>query len=98
MIFETKNETDLEKINKLAESLDLRAISLDVKVTLDNINIEYRFNGIAKRVLLDIFGVSEEDFESITNIMMKTGHEISTVLGKYTNESKKKDKEQPVTA
>ncbi len=92
MIFETKNETDLEKINKLAESLDLRAISLDVKVTLDNINIEYRFNGIAKRVLLDIFGVSEEDFESITNIMMKTGHEISTVLRKYTNESKKKDK------
>lgn len=102
MIFETKNETDLEKINKFAELLDLNAISLYVKVTLDDINVELKSNGIAKRLLLDIFGVSEEDFESITNIMMKTGHEIGTILEKYAkevaNESKKKDKEQPVTA
>ncbi len=93
MISETKNETDLEKINKFAELLDLSAISLYVKVTLDDINVEFKVNGIAKRLLLDIFGVSEEDFESITNIMMKTGHEINTVLEKYTDESKKKDKE-----
>ncbi len=93
MIFETKNGTDLEKINKFAELLGLSAISLYVKVTLDDINVEFKSNGIAKRLLLDIFGVSEEDFESITNIMMKTGHEINTVLEKYTDESKKKDKE-----
>lgn len=98
MIFETKNVTDLEKINKFAELLNLRAISLDVKVTLDGVNVECKVNEIAKRLLLDIFGVSEEDFESITDIMRKTGQEIGTVLGKYTNESKKKDKEQPVTA
>lgn len=93
MMFETKNETDLEKINKFAELLNLSAISLYVKVTLDDINVEFKSNGIAKRLLLDIFGVSEEDFESITSIMMKTGHEINTVLEKYTDESKKKDKE-----
>ena len=102
MIFETKNETDLEKINKFAELLNLRAISLDVKVTLDGANVECKVNEIAKRLLLDIFGVSEEDFESITNIMMKTAHEVGTILEKHakevTNESTKKDKKQPVTA
>lgn len=91
MIFETKNGTDLEKINKLAELLDLRAISLDVKVTLDGVNVECRVNKLAKRLLLDISDMSEEDFESITDIMRKAGQEIGTVLEKYVNESKKKD-------
>lgn len=95
MIFKKKKETDLEEINKLAELLDLRAISLDVKVTLNGVNVECKANEIAKRLLLDIFGVSEEDFESIADIMRKTGQEIGAVLEKYgemLNESKKKDK------
>lgn len=93
MIFKNKKETDLEEINKLAELLDLRAISLDVKVTLDGVNVEGRVNKLAKRLLLDISDMSEEDFESITDIMRKAGQEIGTVLEKYTDESKKKDKE-----
>lgn len=93
MIFKNKKETDLEEINKLAELLDLRAISLDVKVTLDGVNVECRVNKLAKRLLLDISDMSEEDFESITDIMRKAGQEIGTVLEKYTDESKKKDKE-----
>lgn len=101
MIFETKNGTDLEKINKFAELLNLRAISLDVKVTLDGVAVECKSNGIAKRLLSDIYGMSEEDFESLTDIMSKTAHEIGTILEKYakevTNESTKKDKKQPVT-
>lgn len=91
MIFKNKKETDLEEINKLAELLILRPFSLDVNVTLDGVNVECKVNEIAKGLLLDIFGVSEEDFESVTDIMRKTGQEISTVLRKYTNESKKKD-------
>lgn len=102
MISKKKKETDLEGINKLAELLILSPISLDVKVALDGVNVECKVNEIAKTLLLDIFGVSEDDFESITDIMRKRGQEIGqeigTVLGKYTNESKKKDKEQPVTA
>lgn len=101
MIFETKNGTDLEKINKFAELLNLRAISLDVKVTLDGVNVECKVNEIAKRLLLGISDMSEEDFESITDIMRKTAHEVCTILEKYakevTNESTKKDKKQPVT-
>lgn len=102
MIFETKNVTDLEKINKFAELLNLRAISLDVKVALDGVNVECKVNEIAKRLLLDIFGMPEEDFESLADIVSKTAHEIGTILEKYakevTNESTKKDEEQPVTA
>lgn len=101
MIFETKNGTDLEKINKFAELLNLRAISLDVKVALDGVNVECKVNKIAKRLLLDIFGMPEEDFESLADIVSKTAHEIGTILEKYakevTNESTKKDEEQPVT-
>ena len=101
MIFETKNGTDLEKINKFAELLNLRAISLDVKLTLDGVNVECKVNKIAKRLLLDIFGMPEEDFENLADIMTKTAHEINTILEKYakevTNESTKKDKKQPVT-
>lgn len=101
MIFETKNGTDLEKINKFAELLNLRAISLDVKVALDGVNVECNVNKIAKRLLLDIFGMPEEDFESLVDIVSKTAHEIGTILEKYakevTNESTKKDEEQPVT-
>lgn len=96
MISKNKKETDLEGINKLAELLILRPISLDVKVALDGVNVECKVNEIAKTLLLDIFGVSEDDFESITDIMRKTGQEIGqeigTVLEKYVNESKKKDK------
>lgn len=95
MIFGEKKETetvnDIKKRKMIAELLDLRAISLDVKLTLDGVNVECKSNGIAKRLLLDISDMSEEDFESITDIMMKTGQEISTILEKYTNESKKKD-------
>lgn len=102
MIFETKNGTDLEKINKFAELLNLRAIPLDVKVALDGVNVECKVNEIAKRLLLDIFGMPEEDFESLADIVSKTAHEIGTILEKYakevTNESTKKDEEQPVTA
>lgn len=98
MISKKKKEIDLEEMNKLAELLNLRAISLDVKVTPDGVNVECKVNKIAKRLLLDLFGVSEEDFKSIADIMSKTGQEIGTVLEKYVNESKKKDEEQPVTA
>lgn len=102
MIFETKNETDLEKINKFAELLNLRAISLDVKVAPGGVNVECKVNEIAKRLLLDIFGMPEENFESLVDIVNKTAHEIGTILEKYakevTNESTKKDEEQPVTA
>lgn len=101
MIFETKNGTDLEKINKFAELLNLRAISLDVKVTLDGVNVECKVNKIAKRLLLDILSMPEEDFESLADIVSKTAHEVGTILEKYakevTNESTKKDKKQPVT-
>lgn len=101
MIFETKNGTDLEKINKFAELLNLRAISLDVKVAPNGVNVECKVNEIAKRLLLDIFGMPEEDFESLADIVSKTAHEIGTILEKYakevTNESTKKDEEQPVT-
>jgi hypothetical protein len=101
MIFETKNGTDLEKINKFAELLNLRAISLDVKVAPNGVNVECKVNEIAKRLLLDIFGMPEEDFESLADIVSKTAHEIGTILEKYakevTNESTKKDKKQPVT-
>lgn len=101
MIFETKNGTDLEKINKFAELLNLRAISLDVKVALNGVNVECKVNEIAKRLLLDIFNMPEEDFESLADIVSKTAHEIGTILEKYAkevvNESTKKDEEQPVT-
>lgn len=96
MIFGEKKETetvnDIKKRKMIAELLDLRAISLDVKLTLDGVNVECKVNKIAKRLLLDISDMSEEDFESITDIMRKTGQEIGTVLEKYVNESKKKDK------
>lgn len=95
MIFKKKKETDLEEINKLAELLDLRAISLDVKVTLDGVNVECKSNKIAKRLLLDVLGVSEDDFKIVIDIMTKAGQEIGAVLEKYgevLNESKKKDK------
>ena len=101
MIFETKNGTDLEKINKFAELLNLRAISLDVKVAPNGVNVECKVNEIAKRLLLGIFGMPEEDFENLADIVIKTAREIGTILEKYakevTNESTKKDKEQPVT-
>lgn len=97
MIFGEKKETetvnDIKKRKMIAELLDLRAISLDVKLTLDGVNVECKVNKIAKSLLLDISDMSEEDFESITDIMRKTGQEIGTVLEKYVNESKKKDKE-----
>jgi hypothetical protein len=96
MIFGEKKETetvnDIKKRKMIAELLDLRAISLDVKLTLDGVNVECKVNKIAKSLLLDISDMSEEDFESITDIMRKTGQEIGTVLEKYVNESKKKDK------
>lgn len=92
MISKNKKETDLEKINKFAELLNLRAISLDVKVVPGGVNVECNVNEIAKRLLLDIFGMPEEDFESLADIMRKAGQEIGTVLEKYVNESKKKDK------
>ena len=102
MIFGEKKETetvnDIKKRKMIAELLDLRAISLDVKLTLDGVNVECKVNKIAKSLLLDISDMSEEDFESITDIMRKAGQEIGTVLEKYVNESTKKDKEQPVTA
>lgn len=90
---ETKTVNDIKKRKMIAELLDLRAISLDVKLTLDGVNVECKVNKIAKSLLLDISDMSEEDFESITDIMRKTGQEIGTVLEKYVNESKKKDKE-----
>ena len=97
MIFGEKKETetvnDIKKRKMIAELLDLRAISLDVKLTLDGVNVECKVNKIAKSLLLDISDMSEEDFESITDIMRKTGQEIGTVLEKYVNESKKKDTE-----
>lgn len=97
MIFGEKKETetvnDIKKRKMIAELLDPRAISLDVKLTLDGVNVECKVNKIAKSLLLDISDMSEEDFESITDIMRKTGQEIGTALEKYVNESKKKDKE-----
>lgn len=101
MIFGKKKETetvkDIKEREMFAELLNLRAISLDVKTTLDGVNVECKTNKIAKRLLLDVFGVSEEDFESVVDIMKKAGHEIGTVLRKYAkeviDESETKDKD-----
>lgn len=90
---ETKTAKDIKERKMLAELLDFRAISLDVKVTPDGVVVECRSNEIAKRLLLNIYGISEEDFESLIDIMRKTGQEINTALEKYIDESKKKDKE-----
>ena len=89
---ETKTAKDIKERKMLAELLDFRAISLDVKVTPDGVVVECRSNEIAKRLLLNIYGISEEDFESLADIARKTGQEINTALEKYIDESKKKDK------
>lgn len=99
MMFGKKKETatveDIKEVKTLAELLDLRAISLDVKLTLEGANVECKSNKIAKRLLLDVLGVSEDDFKIVIDIMTKAGQEIGAVLEKYgevLNESKKKDK------
>lgn len=93
---ETETVEDIKKRKMIAELLDLRAISLDVKTTLDGVNVECKTNKIAKRLLLDVFGVSEEDFESVVDIMKKAGREIGAILEKYAkeviDESETKDK------
>lgn len=92
---EIETVEDIKKRKMIGELLDLRAISLDVKLTLEGANVECKTNKIAKRLLLDVFGVSEEDFEIVIDIMTKAGQEIGAVLEKYgevLNESKKKDK------
>lgn len=96
MIFGKKKETDLEEIKKPTELLDLRAISLDVKVTLEGVTVECKTNKIAKRAIVDIYGVSEDDFNAATDIMVNAGKEVSAVLRKYgdevIDEGKTKDK------
>lgn len=103
MIFGKKKElTDAEKMKMLDELLAMRAIALEVRITLDGISIECKSNAIAKKAMLEVGKVSEQDFEAAADIMKKAGHEIGEVLKKYgdevIDESKKKDKEQPVTA
>ena len=102
MIFGKKKETtedvkkeDVEKMKMITELLDLRAVSLDVKITLEGVAIECKTNKIAKGILLDVCGVSEEDFRGVVNIMKKAGQEIGETLelyGEVLNESEKKDK------
>lgn len=92
---ETETVEDIKKRKMIGELLDLRAISLDVKLTLEGANVECKSNKIAKRLLLDVLGVSEDDFKIVIDIMTKAGQEIGAVLEKYgevLNESKKKDK------
>lgn len=98
MMFKKKEIETVEDIKKrkmIGELLDLRAISLDVKLTLEGANVECKSNKIAKRLLLDVLGVSEDDFKIVIDIMTKAGQEIGAVLEKYgevLNESKTKDK------
>lgn len=101
MIFGKKKElTDAEKRKMLDELLAMRAIALEVRITLDGISIECKSNVIAKKAMLEVGKVSERDFDAAVDIVKKAGYEIGEVLKKYgdevidevTDEGKTKDK------
>lgn len=99
MIFGKKKElTDAEKLKMVDELLAMRALTLDVRVTLDGIAIECKSNAIAKKAMLEVAKVSERDFDTAVDIMTRAGYELGRVLKKYgdevevTDEGKTKDK------
>lgn len=99
MIFGKKKElTDAEKLKMVDELLAMRALTLDVRMTLDGIVVECKSNAIAKKVMLEVAKVSERDFDTAVDIMTRAGYELGRVLKKYgdevevTDEGKTKDK------
>lgn len=99
MIFGKKKElTDAEKMKMLDELLAMRAIALEVRITLDGISIECKSNAIAKKAMLEVAKVSERDFDTAVDIVTRAGYELGRVLKKYgdevevTDEGKTKDK------
>lgn len=73
MLKKKKTETveDIKKRKMTAELLDLRASSLDFKIPLEGVSVERTISKTAKRLLIDVFGVSEDDFKTVINIMTK---------------------------
>nr|DAG69764.1 MAG TPA: hypothetical protein [Caudoviricetes sp.] len=97
MIFGKKKElTDAEKMKMVDELLAMRALTLNVRMTLDGIVVECKSNAIAKKAMLEVVKVSERDFDAAVDIVKKAGYEIGEVLKKYgdevIDESEKKDK------
>lgn len=99
MIFGKKKElADAEKLKMVDELLAMRVLTLDVRMTLDGIVVECKSNAIAKKVMLEVAKVSERDFDTAVDIMLRAGHELGRVLKKYgdevevTDEGKTKDK------
>lgn len=99
MIFGKKKElTDAEKLKMVDELLAMRALTLNVRMTLDGIVVECKSNAIAKKVMLEVAKVSERDFDTAVDIMTRAGYELGRVLKKYgdevevTDEGKTKDK------
>lgn len=98
MIFGKKKElTDAEKLKMVDELLAMRALTLNVRMTLDGIVVECKSNAIAKKAMLEVAKVSERDFDAAVDIMKKAGYEIGEVLKKYgdevIDESETKDKD-----
>lgn len=99
MIFGKKKElTDAEKLKMVDELLAMRALTLNVRMTLDGIVVECKSNAIAKKAMLEVAKVSERDFDTAVDIMTRAGYELGRVLKKYgdevevTDEGKTKDK------
>lgn len=99
MIFGKKKElTDAEELKMVDELLAMRALTLNVRMTLDGIVVECKSNAIAKKVMLEVAKVSERDFDTAVDIMTRAGYELGRVLKKYgdevevTDEGKTKDK------
>lgn len=99
MIFGKKKElTDAEKLKMVDELLAMRALTLNVRMTLDGIVVECKSNAIAKKVMLEVAKVSERDFDTAVDIMTRAGYELGRVLKKYgdevevTDEGKTRDK------
>lgn len=99
MTFGKKKElTDAEELKMVDELLAMRALTLNVRMTLDGIVVECKSNAIAKKVMLEVAKVSERDFDTAVDIMTRAGYELGRVLKKYgdevevTDEGKTKDK------
>lgn len=99
MIFGKEKElTDAEKLKMVDELLAMRALTLNVRMTLDGIAVECKSNAIAKKAMLEVAKVSERDFDTAVDIMIRAGYELGRVLKKYgdevevTDEGKTKDK------
>lgn len=99
MTFGKKKElTDAEKLKMVDELLAMRALTLNVRMTLNGIVVECKSNAIAKKAMLEVAKVSERDFDTAVDIMTRAGYELGRVLKKYgdevevTDEGKTKDK------